>query len=93
MCELTFSDLGEMNKVYFVHQAIINANSNNNDGIGYMQDGEIWKSKLSGARLTNLGSLAEKGISTDSPLAFHVRYATNKLLNEDCHSHPFRYYH
>lgn len=89
MCELTFSNLGKMNKAYFVNQAIINANSNNNDGIGYMQDGKIWKSKLSGAFINNLGTLAGDALSDESPLAFHVRYATNRALNEDCHSHPF----
>ena len=88
MCELSFADLGELNAQYFVQQSIINALANNHDGIGWMQEGKIWKSCLSGARITNLGSLAKDGLTT-APLAFHTRYATNKLLNEDCHSHPF----
>ena len=88
MCELTFADLGELNSKYFVQQSIINALSNNHDGIGYMQEGRVWKSKVSGAVLTNLGSIARDSL-TVAPLAFHTRYATNKMLNEDCHSHPF----
>lgn len=88
MCELTFADLGELNASYYVQQSIINALANNHDGIGYMQEGRVWKSKLSGARITNLGSLAKEDITT-APLAFHTRFATNKALNEDCHSHPF----
>lgn len=88
MCELTFADLGELNTPYFVQQSIINALANNHDGIGYMQEGRVWKSHLSGARITNLGSLAKDEI-TIAPLAFHTRFATNKTLNEDCHSHPF----
>ena len=88
MCELTFSDLGELNVPFFVQQSIINALANNHDGIGYMQEGRVWKSHLSGARVDNLGSLAKESI-TVAPLSFHTRYATNKTLNEDCHSHPF----
>ena len=88
MCELTFADLGELNSKYFVQQSIINALANNHDGIGYMQEGRVWKSNVSGAVLTNLGSIARDSL-TVAPLAFHTRYATNKTLNEDCHSHPF----
>ena len=88
MCELTFADIGKLNTPYFVQQSIINALANNHDGIGYMQEGRVWKSHLSGARITNLGSLAKDAINA-APLAFHTRYATNKTLNEDCHSHPF----
>ena len=89
MCELTFADLGMLNTPYFVQQSIINALANNHDGIGYMQEGRVWKSHLSGARITNLGGLAKENL-TVAPMAFHTRYATNKLLNEDCHSHPFK---
>jgi predicted glutamine amidotransferase len=88
MCELTFADLGTLNGSFFVQQSIINALANNHDGIGYMQEGRVWKSKGSGARILNLGTLAKESI-TSAPLAFHTRFATNKLLNEDCHSHPF----
>ena len=88
MCELTFADIDRLNAPYFVQQSIINALANNHDGIGYMQEGRVWKSHLSGARITNLGSLAKDAIN-NAPLAFHTRYATNKTLNEDCHSHPF----
>ncbi len=88
MCELTFADIGKLNAPYFVQQSIINALANNHDGIGYMQEGRVWKSHLSGARITNLGSLAKDALNS-APLAFHTRYATNKTLNEDCHSHPF----
>jgi hypothetical protein len=88
MCELSFSDLGDLNQLFFVNQSIINALSNNHDGIGYIQSGKFWKSNLSGAKITNLGILTKDSITTD-PIAFHTRYATNKSLNEDCHSHPF----
>ncbi len=89
MCELTFADLGELNALYFVQQSIINALANNHDGIGFMQDGKVWKSHLSGATITNLGSIARDRLTVE-PVAFHTRFATNKLLNEDCHSHPFK---
>ena len=89
MCELTFADLGVLNPTYFVQQSIINALANNHDGIGYMQEGNVWKSHLSGALIDNLGSMAGDSL-TKAPVAFHTRYATNKQLNEDCHSHPFR---
>lgn len=88
MCELTFANLGELNPRYFLHQTIINARSNNNDGLGYIQNGKYWKTKLSAQNITNLGSLLRDAISAD-PMAVHVRYASNKSLNEDCHSHPF----
>lgn len=88
MCELTFADLGVLNPTFFVQQSIINALANNHDGIGYMQEGNVWKSHLSGALIDNLGSMATESV-TKAPVAFHTRYATNKQLNEDCHSHPF----
>lgn len=88
MCELTFSNLGELNPRYFLTQTIINARSNNNDGLGYIQNGEYWKTKLSAQAITNLGTILRNSITAD-PMAVHVRYASNKTLNEDCHSHPF----
>jgi len=88
MCELTFADLGELNKQYILHQTIINARNNNNDGVGMIQDGMYWKSKHSAQALVDYGSFIKKEVDT-SPVAFHVRYATNKKLNEDCNSHPF----
>jgi hypothetical protein len=89
MCELTFSDLGVLNKPYLIQQTIVNALANNNDGVGWMQDGDTWKSHISGAHMTNLGVIVRDSLNDVSPVAFHVRYATNKQLNEDCHSHPF----
>ena len=88
MCELTFANLGELNPRYFLTQSVINARSNNNDGLGYIQHGQFWKTKLSAQNIINLGTILRNNITAD-PMAVHVRYASNKSLNEDCHSHPF----
>jgi hypothetical protein len=89
MCELTFSDLGKLNKPYLLNQAIINALANNHDGIGYMQDGEAWKNKGSAAYIPKLGEILRRGLNDSDPVALHTRFATNKQLQEDKHSHPF----
>jgi predicted glutamine amidotransferase len=89
MCQLTFADLGNLNQTYITTQLILNSLDNNPDGTGICSEGVQWKTKLNASLTLNLGDCV-KGVVTKKPAIAHVRLASNKLLKEDEHSHPFR---
>ena len=89
MCQLTFADLGNLNRLYLTNQLIFNALDNNPDGVGVATEGTVWKSKLDASLITNLGECLNSIIS-DKPVLGHVRLASNKTLNKVEHSHPFK---
>jgi hypothetical protein len=88
MCQLTFSDLGNLNNLYITNQLVINALDNNPDGVGVIAGGKVWKSPLAAHTILNLGMCLKSVLNTE-PVIGHVRLASNKLLNKVEHSHPF----
>jgi hypothetical protein len=89
MCQLTFSDLGKLNKIYLNNQLVLNALDNNPDGVGLVTEGNMWKSHLDASIITNFGTCINNIVKEDPVLA-HVRLASNKTLNKVEHSHPFK---
>ena len=94
MCQLLFTDLGKHNRVFLTQQMILNSLDNNHDGCGVFttdeeQKGLIWKTKLSAAYITNFGTCLRKFIAKN-PVISHVRFASDKKLVSEDHSHPFK---
>jgi len=91
VCQLTFSDLGSLdkslNRIFITNQLILNSYGNP-DGVGIFNGKEIWRTELAAHKTTNLGECLKLNIHKE-PIMGHVRLASNKTLNTKECSHPF----
>src|SRR3990167_10495615 len=87
MCQITFADLGSLNRIFITNQLILNSYGNS-DGTGIFNGKQIWKTELAAHKVPNLGECFKLNIDKQ-PIMGHVRFASNKTLNTVEHSHPF----
>jgi predicted glutamine amidotransferase len=94
MCQLILTSLNNelLNKRMLYTLMYLDSQTLNKDGSGFYipKENAIWKSKLSGCAITNLGSILSSHAFGESPVMGHVRSAStiHKIL-DDAHAHPF----
>ncbi len=90
MCELIFVDSKDekINKI-ILYSLLFTDSLNNEQGTGLFNANKIWKSNSPAYTIENLGEIINGNIK--GPVMGHVRLASNKLLCDNEHCHPFEF--
>lgn len=92
MCQITFSNLHnpKLNSIMVYFLGFVGSKEKHDDGCGFIcKDNTIFKTKISAHRVTNIGAILSRKITTNDPIPYHIRQATQGIEVNDENAHPF----